>query len=412
MRVDGRTLYTLVDTPGFQRARRVLRWLEEAASDSRASAADRPALVRRFVDAPGHAERFPDEVELLRPIVEGAAILYVVDGSVPYGREYEPEMQVLRWTGAPSMAIINPISSTAHVDAWRSALGQYFRIVRVVDAVRSEFDERQELLRAFGQLDERFREPLAQAVARLQEERDERRRRAARIIADLLAEAIQHTEEQRLEEHEVADDHEDGLRERYEGALRKLERRARADVEGIYDHREVVAHESDLELLERDLFSEDTWLVFGLRRRDLLTLGALGGAGVGGAIAVALGGASLLAGAALGAAAGAALGWIGADRLAQAQVVNQPLGGRLLRYGPSKNPNLPFVLLGRARLHHQTIERRTHAERTAIQLDAAAGERLELDAGTRNRVARCFDRLRRDDAEARRELRSAIEGLL
>ena len=56
---------------------------------------------------------FPDECELLRPIVEGAGILYVVDGSVPYGPEYEAEMEILRWTGRPSMAVINPIASRA-----------------------------------------------------------------------------------------------------------------------------------------------------------------------------------------------------------------------------------------------------------------------------------------------------------
>lgn len=50
MSVDGRTLYTLIDTPGFQRARRVLAWMAE-----RDTTADRRAdVVRDFVDTPGH----------------------------------------------------------------------------------------------------------------------------------------------------------------------------------------------------------------------------------------------------------------------------------------------------------------------------------------------------------------------
>ena len=143
MRLDGQLLYTLVDTPGFQRARQVLAWLEARAAEEGASAADRARLVRDFVVEAGHAERFPDESELLRPITEGAGILYVVDGGVPYGPEYEAEMEVLRWAGAPSMAIINPIDRDTYVEDWRSALGQFFRVVRVVDAVRSGFRDAQ-----------------------------------------------------------------------------------------------------------------------------------------------------------------------------------------------------------------------------------------------------------------------------
>jgi small GTP-binding protein len=40
MRIDGKLLYTLVDTPGFQRARQVLAWLESRAREESASAAD------------------------------------------------------------------------------------------------------------------------------------------------------------------------------------------------------------------------------------------------------------------------------------------------------------------------------------------------------------------------------------
>ena len=42
--------------------------------------------------------KFSAEVELLRPIVNGAGIIYVVDGAVAYGPDYEAEMEILRWT--------------------------------------------------------------------------------------------------------------------------------------------------------------------------------------------------------------------------------------------------------------------------------------------------------------------------
>ena len=50
--------------------------------------------------------------------------LYVVDGSRPYGPEYESEMEILRWTGQASMALINPIEGDDHIQSWQQALGQ------------------------------------------------------------------------------------------------------------------------------------------------------------------------------------------------------------------------------------------------------------------------------------------------
>jgi len=68
--------YKLIDTPGFQRPRKVLAWLKNKAS----SAEKRSQAVADFINDPQCREQFPDEVELLTPLVDGAAILYVVDG--------------------------------------------------------------------------------------------------------------------------------------------------------------------------------------------------------------------------------------------------------------------------------------------------------------------------------------------
>ncbi|MEO8985432.1 MAG: GTPase domain-containing protein, partial [Rhodanobacter sp.] len=89
LRVDGETLYELIDTPGFQRPRQALEWMQ---AQSRA-ASDRPDTVRAFVIQHAGEARFHDECELLRPIIDGAGILYVVDGSVPYSSENEAEME-------------------------------------------------------------------------------------------------------------------------------------------------------------------------------------------------------------------------------------------------------------------------------------------------------------------------------
>jgi len=123
----GDSRYVLYDTPGFQRPTRVLAWLQDHAE----TAEQRAEAVRRFINDPDCQREFPEEVKLLTPIMEGAAILYIVDGSRPYGADYESEMEILRWTGQASMALINPIEREAHVDEWRQELTQYFKKVRV-----------------------------------------------------------------------------------------------------------------------------------------------------------------------------------------------------------------------------------------------------------------------------------------
>ena len=185
MRTGGKVLYTLVDTPGFQRARAALDWLKQHDT----SAGSRADIVAQFVQTHEHEDRFRNECELLRPVVAGAGLIYVVDGATPYGPEYDAEMEILRWTGQPSLAVINPIGEPRFVEPWRRALEQFFRVVRVLDVMKAPFDQQLELLRAFGQLRETWRQPLEEAVTALIEHRERQSADAARVIVDMIAEA-------------------------------------------------------------------------------------------------------------------------------------------------------------------------------------------------------------------------------
>jgi hypothetical protein len=82
---------------------------------------------------------------------------------------------------------------------------------------------------------------------------------------------------------------------------------------------------------------------------------------------------------------------MGGGKIAEFKVLTMPLGGKLLRCGPTKNANFPFVLLGRARLHHALVAGRTHATRGALEVDEAkAGGLRELAEGERKRLAAAF----------------------
>jgi hypothetical protein len=286
MRLDRETLYELVDTPGFQRARETLAWLE--AHDRGAGA--RAAVVREFVAAHAADARFKDECELLRPIIEGAGILYVVDGSRPYGRQYEAEMEVLRWTGQPRMALINLISSGDHVEEWRAALSQYFSIVRAFDALRADFGKRIDLLRSFGAIDERWAAPLTRAADALIADRERRRRAVAGEIGDLLIDSLSATVTVPLASSDADDAALANGRRKLQERVRRRERDARRSVQEIYRHAALAIEESAAAYLVEDVFSAQSFSAFGLSAAQLALTGAASGAVAGTLIDVALGG--------------------------------------------------------------------------------------------------------------------------
>jgi len=413
MRLDGEVLYELIDTPGFQRAREALEWLvaHDAGADARAD------TVRRFLEAHADDPRFSDECELLRPVMEGAGILYVVDGSRPYGRQYEAEMEILRRTGRPRMALINLIGNGDHVDEWQAALGQYFSIVRVFDALGADFAKRIELLRAFAAIEERGARQLNIAADALIREREHRRLRAARVIADLLVDALTAAVRLPLPDPDAGALVEEAARAKLRETIRRREQAARKAVQQIYRHADTRVEEKAQTPLTEDIFSRRSFRIFGLSRQQLAVTGAVSGAAAGGLIDAAVGGASMLLGAGIGAWVGAAGAVGGAGRLARVEVLGRPLGGHELVAGPITDPNLPWVLLSRALLHVKLVAERNHARRDRLVLEAGTSEGAgsELGAAGRGPIEALFRRLRKqraDDAEAREKLAAAIDGLI
>ncbi len=164
-----------------------------------------------------------------------------------------------------------------------------------------------------------------------------------------------------------------------------------------------------MEPLDQDLFSTDHWYFWGLNRRQLIATGAVGGAVVGGVIDAGVGGTSALLGTLLGATIGGVTAFFSSGRLTRARVLNLPLGGRVLRCGPTKDVNFPYVVLGRALYHHARVAGRTHANRGALTLsDDEAGPTWadRIPREQRNAIERSFRRVRdgTDPAEVTEDL--------
>jgi hypothetical protein len=168
----------------------------------------------------------------------------------------------------------------------------------------------------------------------------------------------------------------DLLFNQYKSHLVKRERQSRKRVEELFYYNHLQRAEETMPLAEADLFNIENWYLWGLGEKSLRRVATASGAIVGGGAGLALDAATggLLGGLGtlVSGAGGAVLGRYGAiryaDDIAEWKVKGIPSAGSTLSYGPSPNPNFPFVLLGRALEHHRLLARRTHAHRETLEL--------------------------------------------
>jgi small GTP-binding protein len=405
LQVDGQVLYTLVDTPGFQRPRRVLEWLEAHS----VSASDRAATVAAFVTQHRGNSQFSDECELLAPLIEGAGIIYVVDGSVPYSPQHEAEMTILRWTGRPSLALINSIGDEDYGDTWQAALGQFFQVVRKFDAVRAPFEQHLSLLKAFGQLEPAWEKPLETATGFLDRQRQQRRQHAATLIAQTLQQMMGYRHSRSLAEDLAAsassqskDSLASELRKSWYQHQRRREQQLRGDIQQLYQHGQLQRQEAELEWQsEHDLFSEDSRQLWGVNKGYLagagFGAGAIGGIGID---ALTLG-ASFGTGALIGGIIGAAGSYFYGDRLPLPTLKIGPLrdGVKTASFGPVPDTQFGYVVLGRALNHWWHVSHRNHAGRAPLALGTTDSHWLEgLSKPDRNILHRAMEKARKGKA--------------
>ncbi len=409
MRVDGEILYTLYDTPGFQRARKVLAWLQAEA----VRADERPARVRAFVRTHRNDPLFADEVALLEPIVQGAGILYVVDASKPYGPEYESQMEILRWTGQPSMALINVIGPGDYTAEWERALGQYFRLVRRYDPMQGGVSGQTELLEALAQLDAAWVGPIQRSIRVLKAHTDERMARTARILTDLIIRSISHVSAIPCRGETIGEEERAESAQRYRNDLRRRERDAQKEVEQVWHHTRLEKEEPELTLEGIDLFSRQSASIFGLSRQEMVIAGATTGAATGAGIDLLFAGHTLLLGGLIGGLVGGAGAWWGFDELSEIKILGARLGRCRIEMGPMANRNFPWILLGRSLYHAYTVMTRSHALRDGIELKMDAQFKTAwLDDPLRAQLEEYHKALRKRGELDPEQTRGYAEGVL
>ena len=373
LKVDGKILYELFDTPGFQRARRVLAWLEKHD----VSADKKHEVVQMFINEHKDDPKFNDEIELLEPIMSGAGIIYVVDGSKPYGEEYEAEMEILRWTGQPSMALINHIDDSDYSQEWKRALGHYFKMVRTFNPMHTSLEQHISILESMAQLKEEWTASVKHSIALFEKYHNQMLERSSATISKLIYKSLSMVESLTFYGEDASSSEKESVEENYKNRLRELERSTQKQIETIWNHGNLQKEQHSLPLDGMDLFSEQTASVFGLTRKELLLTATASGAATGAGVDLLFGGATLLLGTGIGAIVGGIGAFFAFNELSDIKVLGRTLGKRYLEIGPMENRNFPYILLGRTIYHTSKVANRSHAlrNRADFSMDSSFKER-------------------------------------
>jgi len=358
-----------IDTPGFSRPVEAMRAIQRLQGEGPPGV----AALRRFVASP---ERdFQDEKRLLEPLLAGAGVLYVVDPAKPLRDDFLAEMEILRWTGCPRLALLNRRGEgTGPEEAeWRARLGGAFNLVRTFDAHRARYGERLRLLQGLLDIEEGHRGHLEDTIRLVADEWRRRREDAAEQIMDFLSEALGLRVVAALDERDGGmpsrrERKEQELAQRYYRELARLELRMFVRLLEIYRHHLLTAEASG-NFVGIDLQCAETWRKWGLTRWQLTAVGAAAGGAAGLAVDAATGGLTHGAGTVVGAlGGGVGTWWMGGNlpelKMSVAAGIRLDAGtGRALELGPPKTPNFPWVLLDGVLARYQRMLMRSHGRR-------------------------------------------------
>lgn len=409
--IDGQEIIRFVDTPGFQNPQATLAWFRQHQEPG-------SNLAREFRDTHAAEPGFKHECELLRPIAEGAGIIYVVDGSRPVDEDDRAEMEILRLTGNPRMALINSKEDESdYVQEWREALRQCFNSTRVFNAHHATYADRIALLETVRSMDQDWEPALQRTIDVYREDWSRRLARTADSLCDYLARCATHRETKN-----IADDADEmarkaALQARYKESIRDFEVQLQGRIRKIFKHTRVGWDLGEQSILNEDLFSEKTWQALGLTRWQLAATAAAGGALAGAFIDAHFMGATFLLGTLIGGAVGGAGVYLTGEAMAAVRVKGFPLGGKQLVVGPNANPNFPFVLLDRALIFFSYAIRWSHGRRYLPQEETKTdtskhGPTSTWDAERRKICGTFVKRLFKGSSLARDEARRQMSDML
>ena len=355
--IDGHEIISFIDTPGFQNPNKTLNFLKDYHGP------DQNAL-QAFCHEHEKLAAFRDDCRLLTPVIQGAGIIFVVDGSRPVRRDDCVEMEILRLSGQPRMAIINcKENQNRYMQVWKNEFRKHFNAIRVFNAHQATYAGRIELLETLKSIDQDWQPALTTVITTFQQDWKNRCSLTAGIICELLSTSLQcHLTKnftKRMDEQIVYNK----LLHDYQHELKTIEQKAFSKIRGVFKHNIFNYDLPDQSILKADLFSAKTWQVLGLRPLQLAAVGGAAGSTMGAVLDVAAAGLTFGIFTILGGALGAGGAVLGGQRAVESKVSGLKIGGWQLKIGPYMKTDLLFILLDRSLLFCTHIINWAHGRR-------------------------------------------------
>ncbi len=356
--IDGREILRFVDTPGFQNPRRILKELRDYPDNSQ-------DLFRLFIDKHLSTQEFADDCELLQPVVEGAGIIYVVDASRPLRNVDRAEMEILRLTGKPRMAVMNcKENDTQYLVEWKNELRKSFNSNRLFNAHRATYAERILLLESLKSIDQDWQQILATVVDTFKKDWELRNARTADILCEMLTKCLSFKVSETTRQNKTEKESRKTLTAAYTRTIQDLEKKSHQQIRGLFKHNIFNYNLPSCSILHEDLFNSKTWELLGLDKKKATLVGGIGGATLAAGLDLAAGGASLGLFTALGGTLGAVGALYGGKNLStKGRFLGIGLGAQKIQVGPNGNIQFLFVLLDRALLYYSHIINWAHGRR-------------------------------------------------
>ena len=373
--LDQEAVLELIDTPGFQNPSSILSWMDDWEGEE-------SDLIQGFLSEFASDPDFHHDRELLSPLHGKTGILYVVDASRPLREVDRQEMEILRRTGLPRLALLNfKTDQRAYLPNWKEALSRRFNLIREFDAHEGSFATRLNLMDALAELTPEHKDHLQTIKSSLERDWDQRIQEASLVVETLWLRTLRHRYQTTLDAARPEDPQFEEAKESYREDIRGFERKARKEFCRIFQHSSLPQGIGKDSIFTQELFADKVWKVLGLSRGQLATAGAVTAGAMGAGLDVAAGGITFGVFTAAGLLAGGIGSWIGTPKLGAKKYPfpgGGPLGKEQIVVGPFADPQLLFVLLDRSLLYLQQLMKWSHARRDVEPFLKGLEERTSL----------------------------------
>lgn len=350
----GELLLEVWDTPGFEETDEMHYWF------TRQSARDVGNLAEAFIREHAGQADWACDMELIRPIREGAIVVYVAASNRRPIEDDRKQLEIIRLTGAVRVALINQKPGEAdYTDEWICLLQREIGAVDTYQPMTAGIRERLNLLDTLGRCCLGSRAEIEAVRKALEADWQARLEDLARMMLDTLRKTMQCQASSRKGEVDA--------RDMLNRDLFRIEESFRMDAQALFRHRRA---RFESPVLDAPLTSTEMWKSFGLglTRQQAVLASAIMGAGLGAVIDASVGGFSLLTGTLIGGATGTVLG---------ASFIYSPVSATfgdnqvVTRVQPKSN--LPNVLMDRMLIFGRLLIRISHGVRSDEAL------RIEID---------------------------------